>query len=168
MPIIQNSINQADINREAKRFGGDVDPFQNLSAYGDNAARPEGPKGALKGASVRQWFEIIRGWAGADTHAISENQLVEVDKQGYAPQWKHMLPLGLMEFSALASVYDVYALAPVDNRGPGDNPITYLRIGDEPVLQNFAMRMQGIPVQGGNMLMTGLYTPTPIVPPNQP
>jgi hypothetical protein len=167
MAVIQQSVGQGDINREAKRFGGDVDPFAGTSPYGD-VARPEGPKGALKGASVRGWFEIIRGWAGADTHAIQENQFVEVQKQGYAPQWKYIAPLGLQDNSALASIYDIYSLFPVDNRGPGDNPITYLQIGCEPVLQNFAMRMQGIPVQGGNMLLTGLYTPDPIVPPGQP
>lgn len=77
---------------------------------------------------------------------------------GYHPGWRWVSPPGVGD--APQHIYSTYALFPVAIEGPGDEPATYLKITNAPpIIQNFAMRWQGIPVGGGNFLMTGLYTP---------
>jgi hypothetical protein len=84
--------------------------------------------------------------------------------KGYASSWQWHTPPGVGD--APQHVWTTYYLAPVDNvRGPGDLPISFLNTANmRPMIQNFSMRWQGMPVQGGNILLTGLYTPQPISP----
>jgi hypothetical protein len=79
---------------------------------------------------------------------------------GYAPSWGFIMPWGVGD--APQHPWGTRWLAPMDNRGPGDNTTTFFRTFTPPIIQNFAMRWQGMAVNGGNLLMTGLYTPAPL------
>jgi hypothetical protein len=83
---------------------------------------------------------------------------------GWKAQWAWHAPPGVGD--APQSVWQTYYLAPVDAmKGPGDLPRSQINtINMNPQIQNFAMRYQGMAVQGGNILLTGLYTPAPITP----
>lgn len=86
---------------------------------------------------------------------------VHSKSDGYLPSWAYRQPPGVGD--APQHVWTTYFLAPVSIDGPGDRPASYLRtIGPPPVIANFAMRWQGMGVDGGNFLMTGLYTPQPL------
>jgi hypothetical protein len=78
--------------------------------------------------------------------------------------WQWHSPPGVGD--APQHVWTTYYLAPVDNiRGPGDMPISYINTARiNPTLWNFAMRQLGMPITGGNILLSGLYTPQPITP----
>ena len=153
--IRPSAPSQGFLRRLASRMGGKVNKDANEPIL------REGPKAPLKPHGQIAAEDIIMGWR----HPGRTVQPSLIGP-GYTPQWRWVQPPGVG--NAPQHIYDVYALVPVDNRGPGDNPVTFLRIGVEPVIQNFAMRMQGFAVDGGNFLMTGLYTPAPIVAPNQP
>ena len=84
---------------------------------------------------------------------------------GYLPSWKFVMPPGVGDPPQHA--WSTYSLAPVSINGPGDSPVTYLRsIGPPLTIANFAMRLQGMPVDGGTFLLTGLYTPQPLGSPS--
>jgi hypothetical protein len=85
---------------------------------------------------------------------------VHAKTDGYLPSWKWKSPPGVGD--APQHVWTTWALIPFSVDGPGDKPATYLRSIQAPVVVNFAMRQQGMAVDGGNMLLTGLYTPQPM------
>lgn len=96
-------------------------------------------------------------------HGANISQILPLhDKEdGWSPSWRWVAPPGIGD--APQHVFTTYALAPISIEGPGDEPAAYLKIVNAPpIIQNFAMRWQGMPVQGGNFLMTGLYTPQPL------
>jgi hypothetical protein len=77
----------------------------------------------------------------------------------YYPSWKFVPPPGVGD--APQHVFSTFCLTPQDIRGPGDNPVTFLRTVQPPLWQNFAMRFNGMPVNGGGPQFTGLYAPSP-------
>jgi hypothetical protein len=85
---------------------------------------------------------------------------VHTNEAGYLPSWKFVAPPGVGD--APQHVFSTWTAFPLSLDGPGDKPATYLRIGQQQTIANFAMRWQGIPAAGGNVLMTGLYTPMPM------
>jgi len=93
-----------------------------------------------------------------------QTESVHAKSDGYLPSWKLVLPPGFGD--APQHVWTTYALAPVSINGPGDVPASYFRTFVPPVWANFAMRFQGMPVEAGDLLMTGLYTPEPLAMPN--
>lgn len=82
---------------------------------------------------------------------------------GYIPTWGFVAPPGFGD--APQHTYTTYATIPVDTRGTGDNPATMLHSVQAPTYQNQVLINQGQPIQGGNLLLTGLYTPSPMVSP---
>jgi len=83
--------------------------------------------------------------------------------KGVNPSWKWVAPPGIGD--APQMVYTAFQLAPWSIDGAGDRPAAYLKSYQPPVVANFAMRWQGMPVGGGSVLLTGLYTPTPMASP---
>jgi hypothetical protein len=83
--------------------------------------------------------------------------------QGYAPSWKYVPPPGIGD--APQHVWSTFSLIPVSIDGPGDRPAGYLRSYLAPIVQNFRALYNGIPIEGGNFLLTGLYTPQPLTSP---
>lgn len=83
---------------------------------------------------------------------------------GPYPTWRFVSPPGVGD--APQHVYTSIQLAPFSIDGPGDRPASYLRSFLAPVLQNFAVTKVGRPVEGGNLLLSGLYTPAPMASPN--
>lgn len=82
---------------------------------------------------------------------------------GYSSRWQWHAPPGMGD--APQHVWQTYYLAPISLMGPGDAPIGVINTTRmNPSIQNFAMRRQGFGVTGGNMLMSGLYTPEPLSP----
>ena len=79
---------------------------------------------------------------------------------GYLPSWKWVSPPGVGD--APQHVYSTFTLIPLSVDGPGDRPVTFFRSILPPIWANFAMRWQGMAVDGGSMLLTGLYTPEPM------
>jgi hypothetical protein len=92
-------------------------------------------------------------------------QLRAYDHQyGYMPQWGWRQPPGVGD--APQFVWETYCLAPVSVDGPGDRPVSFLRSTLAPILQTLAVTYSGTPIFAGNMLLNGLYTPTPMGSPN--
>lgn len=90
-----------------------------------------------------------------------QTERVHAKSNGYLPKWSWVAPPGIGD--APQHVWQTYFLAPLDVvKGPGDMPATYFRDWQPPTFANFAMRWQGMAVDGGNLLMTGLYTPQPL------
>lgn len=87
----------------------------------------------------------------------SQKQRVHGKDDGYLPSWNWVPPPGVGD--APQHVYATFALIPLSVDGAGDRPASYLRSVLPPIIQNFAMRWQGMGVDGGSILMTGLYTP---------
>jgi len=112
-------------------------------------------------------MEFSLGWSRKSiaprAHSGSNSQALGANPAGYDPTWKFVAPPGFGD--APQHVFSTFTLIPLDIRGPGDNPFTYLRSFLAPNVQNFAMRYQGMPVQGGNFLFTSLYTPDPMQSP---
>lgn len=85
---------------------------------------------------------------------------VHANVAGYLPTWKWVSPPGVGD--APQHVWSTFTLIPLSLDGPGDRPATFFRSILPPIWANFAMRWQGMPVDGGSFLMTGLYTPEPL------
>ena len=85
---------------------------------------------------------------------------VHAKSGGWLPSWKFVPPPGVGD--APQHVWTTFTLIPLSVDGPGDRPATYFRSLQPPVIANFAMRWQGMPVDGGSMLLTGLYAPQPM------
>jgi hypothetical protein len=97
---------------------------------------------------------------GAARAAAYQTEPVHAKSDGWLPSWRFKQPPGVGD--APQHVWATFSLYPLDIRGPGDNPVTYLRIGGPPIVANAALRYQGMAVEGGNFLLTGLYTPAPL------
>ncbi|MDR3449787.1 MAG: hypothetical protein P4M15_08625 [Alphaproteobacteria bacterium] len=103
------------------------------------------------------------GWndpLGAARAANYQVEPVHADSAGYLPSWKFHAPPGIGD--APQHVWATLALFPLCVDGPGDRPASYFRWKVPPIMANFAMRYQGMAVDGGNLLMTGLYVPDPL------
>jgi hypothetical protein len=96
--------------------------------------------------------------------ALSQSQPVHSKADGYLPSWKWVAPPGIGD--ALQHVFSTFTLIPFSVDGPGDRPVSFLRSLVPPTVANFAMRWQGMPVNGGSVLMTGLYAPQPLESPS--
>jgi hypothetical protein len=94
----------------------------------------------------------------------AQQDMVHGKTNGYLPGWHWVPPPGVGD--APQMVYDTFALFPLSVDGPGDRPATYFKSLQAPIIQNFAMRWQGMAVDGGNILMTGLYTPDQMASPS--
>jgi hypothetical protein len=93
---------------------------------------------------------------GAQSHVTAHGKA-----DGYIPGWRFVPPPGIGD--APQHPYTTYSLIPFSVEGPGDEPATYFKnVNAPPIIQQFAMRQQGMGVTGGNLLMTGLYTPQPL------
>jgi hypothetical protein len=116
------------------------------------------------GAILPQGF-TTDGWQGVNPHGETDHPDYRRDgfhpaaPDRYQPTWKFVAPPGVGD--APQHVYSTFALIPFDARGPGDNPVTYLRSVNPLQFQNFTIRQNGMPVAGGSLLLTGLYTPSP-------
>ena len=82
---------------------------------------------------------------------------------GYVPSWRFVQPPGVGD--APQHVFTTFCNIPLDWRGAGDNPASYLRSTCAPIWQNQVLINQGVPVAGGDLLLTGLYTPSPMTSP---
>jgi hypothetical protein len=91
---------------------------------------------------------------------LYQTERVHAKSDGYLPSWKFVAPPGVGD--APQHVWTTYSLIPVSLDGPGDRPASYFRWKVPPLMQPFLMRYQGMAVDGGNFLMTGLYTPEPL------
>jgi len=100
----------------------------------------------------------------APVGALSQVQPVHSKSSGYLPSWVFRAPPGFGD--ALQHVFATFTLIPFSVDGPGDRPVSYLRSLIPPTIANFAMRQQGMPVDGGSLLMTGLYVPQPLESPS--
>jgi len=107
-----------------------------------------GPDDPLGAASTQQ------------SPVITVQTVPDATGNGYQPSWGFVMPWGVGD--APQHPWGTRWLAPMDNRGPGDNPATFFKSLTKPIIANFAMRWQGMPVTGGSFLMTGLYTPAPL------
>jgi hypothetical protein len=125
--------------------------------------QPSAPEPGMPWLSAAPPFGAMDDPLGAAS--TGESPVITVQNNGavpggYAPSWGFIMPWGVGD--APQHPWGTRWLAPMDNRGPGDNPATFFRSTLAPVIMNFAMRWQGMPVTGGNLLMTGLYTPAPL------
>jgi hypothetical protein len=130
-------------------------PF-NLSAW-DNSAIPENyPFDPVSQAG--SFAAPVAPVAYGRGAPLSQKQVVHGKDEGWHPSWIWVAPPGIGD--APQHVFATFGLIPFSVDGPGDRPASYLRSYLAPIVQNFAMRYQGMPVDGGSFLMTGLYTPT--------
>jgi hypothetical protein len=97
---------------------------------------------------------------GAARASVYQAQPFHFKAGGFEPSWRFKQPPGVGD--APQHVYATQTLAPVSIEGPGDNPASYFRWKVPPVIANFAMRQQGMAVDGGSFLLTGLYVPQPL------
>lgn len=125
-------------------------------SFGDNSAVPFGfPADPV--SSVGAYPAPISPVNYGHGETISQLQRVHGKDGGWHPSWNWVAPPGIGD--APQHVFSTFTLIPFSVDGPGDRPASYLRSYFAPIVQNFAMRYQGMAVDGGSILMTGLYTP---------
>lgn len=95
-----------------------------------------------------------------DAGQPSQYQPSAVKGAAWVPSWKFVPPPGYGD--APQHVWATLELIPFSIDGAGDRPVSYLRSFVAPIIQNFQMRFNGMPIEGGNLLLTGLYTPEPL------
>ena len=103
------------------------------------------------------------GWndpLGASRAPVYQAERFHVDHAGFEPAWRYVQPPGVGD--APQHAFATRVLAPVSLDGPGDRPASYFRWKVAPVVAHAAMRMQGMAVDGGGFMMTGLYVPQPL------
>jgi hypothetical protein len=124
--------------------------------WNDPSAIPEGyPFDPV--TQVGQFSGIASPIAYGQGATLSQKQRVHGKEDGWHPSWIWVSPPGVGD--APQHVFATFTLIPLSVDGPGDRPASYLRSFLAPIVQNFAMRYQGMAVDGGAFLMTGLYTP---------
>lgn len=112
---------------------------------------------------VGAWSSPTQGVAFGNGAPVIQQDQVHGKSGGYLPAWLWVPPPGIGD--APQHVYSTFSLYPLSVDGPGDRPASFFRSILPPVIQAFAMRWQGMAVDGGSLLMTGLYTPDQLASP---
>ena len=106
------------------------------------------------------YFEDALGQARGGPYGAYTLEPVHAKADGFLPSWVFRAPPGIGD--APQHVWSTWSLIPLAVDGPGDRPASYLKWFCPQTVANFAMRWQGMPVDGGSVLLTGLYTPQPM------